>query len=112
MSMKQPLYLGIDIGGSSVKTGLVDDEGTVWARARAPLYLCACLDAVLETVFHTIDHLFDEQRQLSDVLAVGVASPGTMDIPAGIVFHPYNLPGWENLPLRDIVGDRLGKPAV
>jgi glucokinase len=112
MSVKQPLYLGIDIGGTSVKAGLVDDEGTVWARTRAPLDLAAGLDAGLVTVFQAVDQLFDERLQLRDVQAVGVASPGTMDIPAGIVFHPFNLPGWENLPLRDIIGDRLEKPAA
>lgn len=112
MSVKQPLYLGIDIGGSSVKAGLVDDDGTVWARTRAPLDLTAGLDNGLETVFHAVDQLFDERLHLRDVQAVGVASPGTMDIPAGVVFHPFNLPGWENLPLRDIIGERLGKPAV
>src|SRR5690606_31487174 len=26
--------------------------------------------------------------------------------------HPFNLPGWENLPLRDLVGERFDKPAI
>lgn len=110
--MHTPLYLGIDIGGSSVKVGVVDDNGVVQARSRVALDPAAGLAAGLDLIFAAVDELWDEGCARSSVHCVGIASPGTMDIDAGIVFHPYNLPGWEDLPLRDIVQDRLNLPAV
>lgn len=109
--MAERLYLGIDIGGSSVKAGLVDDAGAVRAHSRAELDLSTGLDRGLETVFATVRELMT-RTDPSLIACAGVASPGTMDIDAGIVFHPYNLPGWENLPLRDLIEEELQLPAV
>jgi glucokinase len=46
------------------------------------------------------------------IAGVGLATPGTMDIPAGMLLDPPNLPGWNNFPVRDYVARRLGLPTV
>jgi glucokinase len=46
------------------------------------------------------------------IAAVGLGSPGTMDIDAGMLLEPPNLPGWDNLPIRDLLSDRVKKPVV
>ena len=46
------------------------------------------------------------------IAAVGLGSPGTMDLPRGLLLDPPNLPGWQNLPIRDLLAGRLGKPTV
>ncbi len=110
---RRPLYLGIDIGGSSIKAGLVDDRGAVCARTQAPLDPAAGVEQGLELLGATVAALVRGRRHaLADLAAIGVACPGTMDIPAGIVFHPFNRPGWESLPLRQLVAERFGKPSV
>jgi glucokinase len=48
----------------------------------------------------------------SEIRGVGLGSPGTMDIPAGMLLDPPNLPGWDDLPIRDRLADALGKPTV
>ncbi len=47
-----------------------------------------------------------------DIVAVGLGSPGTMDIPAGMLLDPPNLPGWVNLPIREQLSQALGRPTV
>jgi glucokinase len=47
-----------------------------------------------------------------DIAAVGLGSPGTMDIPGGMLLDPPNLPGWDNLPIRQRLAEKLGKPTV
>jgi glucokinase len=42
----------------------------------------------------------------------GLATPGTMDIPAGYLIDPPNLPGWINFPIRDLLAKRLNLPTV
>jgi len=57
-----------------------------------------------------------EQAGISwhDVPAVGLGSPGTMDIPGGMLLDPVNLrgPGWQNCPIRDRLSALLGKRVV
>jgi len=50
--------------------------------------------------------------ELSDIAAVGLATPGTMDIPAGLLLEPPNLPGWENYPVRQKLSERMDRPTV
>ena len=55
-----------------------------------------------------------EQSGLSfdSIAAVGLATPGTMDIPAGMLLRPHNLPGWDDFPVRQKAADYFGKPTV
>lgn len=106
-------FIGIDIGGSSIKVGVVSGEGHIVAKQASPAYIDAGREAGLEILFDTVERAVDESGLgWEQIAAIGVAAPGTMDIPAGIVFHPFNLPGWENLPIRDIVAERVGRPAI
>ena len=49
---------------------------------------------------------------ISDISRVGLGSPGTMDIPSGMLLRPANLKGWENFPLRDRVSCHCGLPVT
>lgn len=114
MNINPPVcYLGIDIGGSSIKAGVLTDDGEILARRHVPSALEEGLEAGLSNLERVCREIVDEAAvDWCDVVGVGVAAPGTMDIPKGIVFHPFNLPGWENLPLREIVSKRFNKPTV
>jgi glucokinase len=113
MPSTETCYLGIDIGGSSIKAGVVTDAGRILSRRHASSALEDGLEAGLANLERVAREVVAESGAAwEQIRSVGVAAPGTMDIPAGIVFHPFNLPGWKNLPLRDMVGQRLGKPAV
>ena len=106
-------YLGIDIGGSTFKVGVVADDGESLGSTRVSSTLDQGLEAGLERLYECVEHVVaDSGSTWDEIKAIGVAAPGTMDIPKGVVFHPFNLPGWENLPLRDEVSERFGKPAV
>jgi glucokinase len=113
MPVSDLCYLGIDIGGSSIKAGLVTDDGRILQKRHASSALEDGLEAGLANLERISRELVaDSGVSWERIRAIGVAAPGTMDIPAGVVFHPFNLPGWKNLPLRDMVSERLGKPAV
>jgi glucokinase len=106
-------YLGIDLGGTNVKSGVVDDGGRVLSHVSLPTH--AALGGLAG-----VEHLADAGRRAVEasgvawdqIEGVGLGSPGTMDIPAGMLLDPPNLPGWQNLPIRDLLGERLGKPTV
>jgi glucokinase len=108
---KRPLFVGVDVGGTSIKLGVVDDEGKTIGRTSVPTESEAGPDAALARAAHAARALLQQLGVSADeVAAVGLGSPGTMDIPRGLLRHPVNLPGWDNFPIRDRLGDLLHKP--
>jgi glucokinase len=47
-----------------------------------------------------------------EIAAIGVATPGTMDIPAGIILDPPNLKPWQNVPVRQHIQDKFHTPTA
>ncbi len=107
-----PCYVGIDIGGTRIKAGVVREDGTVLANAAFPIKLDAGRDEGLAHLYAVIDRIMAESRAREQIVGIGIAAPGTMDIPAGIIFHPFNLPGWQNLPIKQLVHERFELPVV
>lgn len=108
-----PTWLGIDIGGSSIKAGVVRTDGVVVGKLRLPLPVEHGPGAALEAVCSAVSQLLAEiELTPADVAVIGVAAPGTLDLAAGVMLHPFNLPGWENLPIVDYVRERFGAPTV
>ncbi len=106
-------YIGIDIGGTSINVGVVDDAGVTLAKQSRPSALNDGLEAGLKQVHDAVQQIVQESGVgWQRIQAIGAAAPGTMDIHTGVIFHPFNLPGWEDLPLRDHLADLFGKPTV
>ncbi len=87
-----PCYVGIDIGGTRIKAGVVREDGAVLANAAFPIKLDARRDEGLAHLYAVIDRIIAESQSRPQIVGIGIAAPGTMDIPAGIIFHPFNLP--------------------
>ena len=47
---------------------------------------------------------------IGDIARIGLATPGSMDIPNGLLIDPPNLPGWQHFPIRDRVQQACGRP--
>lgn len=92
--------IGIDIGGTKIAAGLVDDEGNLSGSIRidTPREARAIEDAVVELV--------EGLRSGTEVAAVGVAAPGFIDREASVVYFTPNL-AWRGEPLRDVLEARL-----
>ncbi len=106
-------YLGIDLGGTNIKSGVVDDDGRVLSAVKIPTEAALGADAGLDRLAEAGRRAIAQSGLSWDRIAgVGLGSPGTMDLPAGMLLDPPNLPGWQNFPIRDRLADRLGKPVV
>ena len=109
----RPLYLGIDIGGTNIKLGIVDDQGRVVGKTQIPTdEENGPQDAVARTRQATDALLHSLVLRLGDLAAVGLASPGTQDLKAGTLLHPHNLPHWYHFPLRQAVVDAFRLPVA
>ncbi len=108
-----PYFLGIDLGGTNIKSGVVDDQGrplsSISVRTEADRGPVVGLDNLVAAGNEAVR---SSGLSWESIAAVGLGSPGTMDIDAGMLLEPPNLPGWDNLPIRQLLADRLKKPVV
>jgi glucokinase len=110
---KRPLFLGCDVGGTNLKLGVVDDEGRVVGKTQIPTNEEAGpRDAVARARIAVDDLLGELGLSMKDLAAMGLATPGTMDIPQGLILHPHNLPHWYNFPIKKCVADAFGLPVT
>jgi len=106
-------YLGIDLGGTNIKSGVVDDSGRVLSAVSLPTQADRGPNVGLDNLAEVGRRAVEASGVSWDqITGVGLGSPGTMDIKAGMLLQPPNLPGWDNLPIRRLLADRLKKPTV
>ena len=107
------IFLGIDVGGTNIKSGVVDGTGRVIAKASIPTEAVQGPDHGVWQMAQAARLALQQAKIDADAIAaVGLATPGTMDIPAGMLLNPPNLPGWENFPVRAKVQQAIGRPTI
>lgn len=100
--MPKPLFVGLDVGGTAMKAGVADDTGKALASVSLPTEAYRGQEFGLERMCEAIRQAVAAAgMKMRDIAAIGVATPGTMDIPAGIILDPPNLKPWRNVPVRD-----------
>jgi glucokinase len=107
------LYVGIDLGGTNLKLGLVSADGQLIARHSCPTEAPRGPQHVLGRMAGgTRDLCRTAGVALADVAAIGAAVPGPLDTKAGLVVFAPNLPGWRMIHVRDVLQRDLGRPVV
>lgn len=102
-------YVGIDLGGTNIVAGVVNENYEIIAKAKTPTarprpaedILLSCAQVVKEAVANA-------GLTLDDIEAVGLGSPGLIDSDKGIVEYSNNL-DFYNVPAADILERELGK---
>src|SRR3954454_2518195 len=92
-------YVGLDVGGTTMKAGVVDDAGRPLSNVSLPTEAHRGQEFGLERMCKPLRTATrDAGRGAERVPAIGFATPGTMDIPAGVILDPPNLRPWQNVP--------------
>ena len=98
---QSPLFVGVDVGGTSIKIGIVDDHGRTIAETNFPTQPDKTPRLAFEAVKREIALLVQKYRlDWDDVAAVGLGTPGPLDIKKGLILTPVNLSGWHDFPAR------------
>ncbi|HKG52377.1 MAG TPA: ROK family glucokinase [Actinomycetales bacterium] len=100
------LTIGVDVGGTKIAAGVVDEEGRLLEVTRRET---SATDP--EKIETSIADAVRELRQHHDVTAIGVAAAGFVDTDNGIVLFAPNI-AWRDEPLRADLGPRVGLPVV
>ncbi len=108
-----PFFVGVDVGGTNIKLGVVDDQGRPlsWTsitteEERGPQDAVGRINQAVEQV---IGEAGLERQRIS---RVGLGTPGTMDIARGILLTPGNLPNWWNFPIREALAQATSLPVT
>lgn len=107
--MAQQLAIGVDLGGTTVKTGLINTEGKILAISKVPTRAEENPDAVIEQIKKSISEVLSHTNG-SPVAGIGIGAPGLIQNPGGIVKSPPNLKGWDVVPLAEIISKEFHLP--
>jgi glucokinase len=110
---KPPFYFGLDVGGTNIKIGLVDDTGKTLAYHTMPTEQDKGAENACGRMAKVVAELIERAGiARSDVARAGIATPGPMNIQAGMILRPGNLPGWWDFPIRDRLASHLSMPVT
>jgi glucokinase len=104
-----PLAIGIDFGGTSVKTGVVCGSEIIDSAPPIATQEFDGPELLIATIARAVEDL---RLRHPGIRAVGVGMPGFVNFEKGIVFYLTNVRGWENVPLKDLLQTKLNLPVV
>jgi glucokinase len=104
------MTIGVDFGGTSLRIGAYTPEDGLLDSIVLPTRLDAGPHAVVDDMCGAVTDLIDRHSPGREILGVGVGSPGPLELPAGRLHHPPNLPGWDGFHLLAEIQARLHVP--
>lgn len=101
--------LGLDIGGTKSAVVLGDRQATVFERVEFPTRTERGFDATFAELCTHVERLrHPAAHPAPEVISVSIGGP--LDVTRGIVNSPPNLPGWDRIPLRELLEERFEVP--
>ncbi len=109
------MLLGFDIGGTkcAVIIGKTNNLKTISIIAREVLATSMPALEMIELLFGTAETMLEKYSIPKSILSgVGISCGGPLNSKTGVILSPPNLPGWDNIPIVDLVGKRFGVKAT
>lgn len=100
------MFGGIDIGGTNIKYGLVNERGEIFQQYSLPTQAEQGKDALIERIQSII------QKLSAEVVSIGVGFPSVVNPKDGCIYHPPNLPGWGIVPLTELLASVSSVPLI
>lgn len=107
--MSEQIYIGVDLGGTTIKVGICDPQGKLVFKYEGPTQTEGGTEVVLENIAKYVRQaVADSSYEWDQVAGIGAGIAGFMDIPEGFVKLSPNLP-LRNTPVKKILEAKLGK---
>jgi glucokinase len=110
LEKSQPMTIGVDLGGTSLRVAAYTRDDGVLDSIALPTRLEAGPLAVVDDMCGAIRELIDRCSQGREFCGIGIGSPGPLELPAGRLHHPPNLPGWDGFHLLAEIEKRMRMP--
>jgi glucokinase len=106
-------YVGLDVGGTTMKAAVVDESGKVYPSISLDTLPERGQEAGLKTMCEAIQQATTAAGfTMKDITAIGVATPGLMDIKLGLILDPPNLKPWRNVPVPKFIQEHFKIPVA
>ena len=103
-------YVGIDLCGTNIKTGIVNEQGKIVAKSSIPTKSDrTAAEVAFDMAFEVLNIVKSNKISMDELVGVGIGSPGAINSGAGIVDYSPNL-GWYNVPIAELILKRVKKP--
>ncbi|MFA3781711.1 ROK family protein [Melioribacteraceae bacterium 4301-Me] len=107
---KEKIAVGVDLGGTSIKIGLVNQLGKIKKKISIDSLAADGPKRVVSQIIAGIYKLLDGQK--IKIEGIGIGSPGIIITEKGIVADPPNFPGWKKVPLGKLIAEEFNKKVV
>ena len=96
--------IGIDLGGTNVRVGLVEENRLIKVESK-PINSKGAQEEIVNDIFNLINKF-----EIDKIEGIGVGVPGVVDLKNGIVYEVQNIPSWKEVRLMEILNNKYNIP--
>ncbi len=108
----EEVIIGVDLGGTNLKAGVLTDDGEILHRCQRRTESDKGPEKVCDNIAAAVKECRKAASENQHVAGIGIGTPGPLDLSQGVVRFAPNLPGWDDVPLRDMIQERTGLRCV
>ena len=102
--------IGVDLGGTNIATGVVNEKNEIVGRGKVKTNAPRPAEAIFDSIKEAVDMaIVNAGINYSDVVSVGVGTPGSVNKDTGAIEFSNNLK-FNNVPAKEMLEERLKKP--
>ncbi|GAA0345742.1 glucokinase [Bacillus carboniphilus] len=105
--MSEKLLVGVDLGGTTIKFGLLNSSGDVLFKWEIPTNISDNGSHIVPDIAKSIEEKLTEKKyNKNQVMGVGIGAPGSVNVETGVIYEAVNL-GWKQFPLKEALEQQL-----
>ena len=98
------MYIGIDLGGTNIAVGLVDDSGKVIIKDSTPTLASREAEEIVKDMITVSEKIVKKAGySMSDIKGIGIGCPSAVDNATGEVVYTANIESFRNIPLAEMI---------
>jgi len=114
MKITSHYIIGVDLGGTNIVSIFINEKGKAIVRDKRETLTEKGKEKTINQIVESVKAVIEKGQKkgisLKSILGIGIGSPGPLNTKEGLIYFAPNLPGWENVPLKNILENRLKMP--
>lgn len=103
-------YIGVDLGGTNIAAGIVNEEGTIIRKKSVPTGRTRKSEEIVGDICRVVlDIIEEEGLTTEEIHSIGIGSPGIHDRENGVIIYNNNL-NFRNVPVRKMIQESISLP--
>ena len=114
MKITSHYIIGVDLGGTNIVSLFINEKGKVIVRDKRETLTEKGKETTINQIVESVKAVIEKGKKkgisFKSILGIGIGSPGPLNTKEGLIYFAPNLPGWENVPLKNILEKTLKMP--